>query len=149
MGLDYELILPEGVAHPEGIPECAICGFQQRTGEYKKELLEAHIYAGEGKDPSADNPWRQEVAGTRVTRKTAYFRSRRYSSFTGELLGIWINPSSVVTVTSDKPDEIIIQPYSPKKVDWDKLWKMIKKSRSIKGKRGNLSEFIVQDRYRH
>ena len=61
----------------------------------------------------------------------------------------WINPSSVVTVTSDKPDEIIIQPYSPKKVDWDKLWKMIKKSRSIKGKRGNLSEFIAQDRYRH
>ena len=61
----------------------------------------------------------------------------------------WINPSSVVTVTTDKPDEIIIQPYSPKKVDWDKLWKMIKKSRSIKGKRGNLSEFIAQDRYRH
>ncbi len=61
----------------------------------------------------------------------------------------WMAPSSVVTVTTDKPDEIIIQPYNPKKVDWDKLWKMMRKSRSIKGKRGNLSEFIAQDRYRH
>ncbi|OGD96014.1 hypothetical protein A3F02_03435 [Candidatus Curtissbacteria bacterium RIFCSPHIGHO2_12_FULL_38_9b] len=61
----------------------------------------------------------------------------------------WISPASVVTITSENPDEIVIRPYSSKNVDWDKLWKMIRKSRSIKGKRGNLSEFIARDRYSH
>lgn len=32
---------------------------------------------------------------------------------------------------------------------WKNLWKMIGKSRSIKGKQGNLSKFIAEDRYRH
>ena len=61
----------------------------------------------------------------------------------------WATHTSVVTISSEKPDEIIIKPYPAKQVDWDKLWKMIRKSRAIKGKRGNLSEFIARDRYRH
>lgn len=61
----------------------------------------------------------------------------------------WLTPSSVVTISAQQPDEITIQPYNPKKIDWDKLWKMIRKSRAIKGKRGNLSKFIAEDRYRH
>ncbi|OGD97073.1 hypothetical protein A3A49_00890 [Candidatus Curtissbacteria bacterium RIFCSPLOWO2_01_FULL_38_11b] len=59
----------------------------------------------------------------------------------------WITPSSVVTVTAEKPNEIIIQPYEQKKVDWDKLWKDLKRVRSYRGKgRGNLSAFIAEDR---
>lgn len=62
----------------------------------------------------------------------------------------WMAPSSVVTISAQNPDEIIIQPYNPKKVDWDKLWKQMKRVRAFKGKgRGNLSQFIAEDRYRH
>jgi len=32
---------------------------------------------------------------------------------------------------------------------WRNLWRMIEKSRSLKGKRGNLSAFIAEDRQRH
>lgn len=63
----------------------------------------------------------------------------------------------IVVMKNNKPDVAIIDvkkleeigTISTKTVDWDKLWKMIGKSRSIKGKRGNLSKFIAEDRYRH
>ena len=32
---------------------------------------------------------------------------------------------------------------------WKNLWKMIEKSRAVKGEKGNLSKFIAEDRYRH
>lgn len=61
----------------------------------------------------------------------------------------WAEPNSVVTITSDRPDEIIIRPHT-QKYDWDKIWEGIRKSRTIKGKgRGSLSKFIAEDRYRH
>ena len=64
----------------------------------------------------------------------------------------WLTPSSAVTITSQKPDEIIIRPASTSKntVDWDKMWSLIKKSRAIKAKgRGSAAEFIKKDRYSH
>ena len=64
----------------------------------------------------------------------------------------WLTPSSTVTITSQKPDEIVIRPYtqSEKKIDWDKIWKQIKRVRAFKGEgRGNLSQFIAQDRETH
>jgi bifunctional DNA-binding transcriptional regulator/antitoxin component of YhaV-PrlF toxin-antitoxin module len=62
----------------------------------------------------------------------------------------WASPVSVVTITSTKPNEIVIQPYSPQKaVDWNRIWENIAKSRSFKGKKVKLSEFIIKDRSRH
>lgn len=63
----------------------------------------------------------------------------------------WASPGSVVTVATSKPDEIVIRPYSPQReVDWDTVWKAIKRARSIKGKGpGNLSAFIAKDRQTH
>lgn len=64
----------------------------------------------------------------------------------------WLTPSSAITISSQKPDEIIIRPISASKkaVDWDKIWEGIRKARAIKGKgRGSLSKFIAEDRYRH
>lgn len=60
----------------------------------------------------------------------------------------WVNPSSAVSISVVKPDEIIIKPHQfQKEVDWDKLWKQIKRVRAFKGKgRGNLSAFIMEDR---
>ena len=60
----------------------------------------------------------------------------------------WASTNSAVTITSDHPDEIIIKPHK-KEYDWDKMWKLINKSRSFKGKAGNLSQFIVEDRQSH
>lgn len=61
----------------------------------------------------------------------------------------WIAPNSVVTITSERPDEIIIRPHK-KEVDWDKLWELIKQSRSIKGSgTGSAAEFIEKDRHSH
>jgi len=60
----------------------------------------------------------------------------------------WANPLSAVSVSTVHPDEIVIRPK--KEVDWDKIWKGIKKARNLKGKRrGSLSKFIAEDRYRH
>lgn len=60
----------------------------------------------------------------------------------------WVSPMSVVTISQDKPDEIVIKPHQ-QHVDWDKIWAGIKKARAIKGRRGNLSKFIAEDRYSH
>lgn len=58
----------------------------------------------------------------------------------------WVSPMSVVTISMIKPDEIVIRPHQHKnEVDWDKLWKQIKRVRMFKG-RGNLSAFIAEDR---
>ena len=62
----------------------------------------------------------------------------------------WVTHTSVVTISSENPDEIVIKPYPSKQVDWDKLWKQLKRVRSFKGKgKGSLSDFIAEDRYRH
>ena len=62
----------------------------------------------------------------------------------------WARRASVVTIASEKPDEIVIKPYPAKQVDWDNLWKQIKRVRAFKGRgRGNLSQFIAEDRLRH
>ena len=61
----------------------------------------------------------------------------------------WASPNSVVTITSVQPDEIVIKPHK-KQVDWDQLWKQMKRIRAFKGKgKGNLSEFIIKDRESH
>lgn len=62
----------------------------------------------------------------------------------------WINPSSAVSISVSKPDEIVIKPHqSQGKADWEDIWKRIEQARSFKGKgRGNLSAFIAEDRER-
>lgn len=61
----------------------------------------------------------------------------------------WASPMSAVSITVIKPDEIVIRPHQVQ-VDWDKIWKGIRKARSIHGT-GRMSglEFIRQDRLSH
>ena len=62
----------------------------------------------------------------------------------------WTTPTSVVTISTEKPDEIVIRPHGIRQqIDWDELWNKIELSRSFRGKRGNLSAFISEDRRRH
>lgn len=59
----------------------------------------------------------------------------------------WAAPSSVVTISVEKPDEIRIQPHkTPEEINWDAIWNSIRLARSFKGKRGNLAKFIAEDR---
>ena len=61
----------------------------------------------------------------------------------------WASPNSVVTITSDGPDEITIRPHT-KKYDWDKIWAMVKRARAIKGKgKGSAADFLEKDRKSH
>jgi len=61
----------------------------------------------------------------------------------------WVTPQSVVSISVDKSDEIVIRPHQ-RHVDWDKIWKMVKRSRSFKGRgRGSAAEFIAKNRLSH
>lgn len=61
----------------------------------------------------------------------------------------WVTPSSAVSISVIKPDEIVIKPHQAQ-VNWDEIWENIRKSRAISGK-GNISasEFLQQDRSAH
>ncbi|MDP3974058.1 MAG: hypothetical protein Q8P92_04470 [Candidatus Daviesbacteria bacterium] len=85
-----------------------------------------------------------------VTHTISIIRSRGQLTIPDSIRAIreWSSPNSVVTITSDRPDEIVIRPHK-KEYDWDKMWKLINKSRSFKGKEGNLSQFIAEDRNSH
>lgn len=65
----------------------------------------------------------------------------------------WLAPNSVVSIKKMTDKQIVVEPYSEtkKEVDWDKIWKMIERVRSFKGRGsvGSLSEFIVKDRKSH
>ena len=51
----------------------------------------------------------------------------------------WVNPMSAVSISIIKPDEIVIKPHQTK-MDWDKIWENIRKSRAIKGKGKNIGK---------
>ncbi len=88
---------------------------------------------------------------TQVVRATAIIRQRGQLTLPENIRSVrkWVSTDSVVTVISDKPDEIVIKPHSSQKhLDWDKLWKQIKRVRSFKGrgKPVSISSFIARDR---
>ena len=62
----------------------------------------------------------------------------------------WTSPNSVVTITNDLPDEIVIRPHK-KEFDWNKIWDGIRISRSLKGKGKTTStvQFLENDRRSH
>ena len=62
----------------------------------------------------------------------------------------WLRTSSAVTISMEKPDEIKIIPHKAShEIDWDTLWRDIKRVRAFKGEDGNLSQFIMSDRETH
>ncbi len=59
----------------------------------------------------------------------------------------WVSPSSVITISLEKPDEIHIKPREIEDmIQWDKIWDAIRLARSFRGKRRNISSFIAHDR---
>lgn len=87
---------------------------------------------------------------------TAIIRSRGQLTIPGVIRRAfdWIKTESVVKIIYRSPQEIVITPYvseDVKKTNWKKVWLAIAEARAIssKGKKGNLSEFIIKDRERH
>jgi len=62
----------------------------------------------------------------------------------------WVTPSSAITISVTKPNEIVIKPHQTE-VDWKKIWSGIKKARATKGKGKSFSavEILEQDRRSH
>lgn len=62
----------------------------------------------------------------------------------------WLVSESVVKIIFRSSHEMLIIPYSSHEhVNWQELWDGIKKIRSFKGVRGNLTKFIIDDRDSH
>lgn len=62
----------------------------------------------------------------------------------------WVNINEAVRIKTEGDKKIIIEPYErEKKIDWKKLRAQLKRVANFKGKRGNLSQFIIEDRERH
>lgn len=62
----------------------------------------------------------------------------------------WVNINEAVRIKTEGDNKIIIEPYErEKKIDWKKLRAQLKRVANFKGKRGNLSQFIIEDRERH
>lgn len=62
----------------------------------------------------------------------------------------WLSEGSLVSVLSSL-EEVKIMPYRELsgKVDWKSIWDKVRLARSFKGKKGNLSQFIIRDRSSH
>jgi len=61
----------------------------------------------------------------------------------------WIKPNAVISISVSSQKEIVLKPFRAKTVDWDDIWRRIRRAQSFKGQRGNLSEFIIKDRENH
>lgn len=84
---------------------------------------------------------------------TAIIRKRGQMTIPDEIRekSSWLTADSVVTLQRLGDETLLLRPYVSQKTpdDWKKLWKMIRRVRSFKGARGNLSQFIVKDRETH
>lgn len=85
---------------------------------------------------------------------TATIRQRGQLTIPGEIRNSlpWLLPNNVVIVKTTPAKELLIKPYQKeeaRKLDWKKIWEGVELARSFKGKRGNLSKFIAEDRKRH
>lgn len=59
----------------------------------------------------------------------------------------WADPLKAVNISLEEPHKIVITPHTAAQdVNWEELWKELDTVSKFPGKRGNLSEFIAQDR---
>lgn len=85
---------------------------------------------------------------------TAIIRQRGQLTIPDQIreMAPWLSVDSVVTVATTPSQEIIIKRHmqdTARVVNWDKVWRGIQLARSFRGKRGNLSKLIAEDRKTH
>lgn len=66
---------------------------------------------------------------------------------------VWLKPNAIIRIETRQEKEVVLKPYLTKldsqKELWQKAWEATQIARSFKGKRGNLSKFIAEDREKH
>jgi bifunctional DNA-binding transcriptional regulator/antitoxin component of YhaV-PrlF toxin-antitoxin module len=55
----------------------------------------------------------------------------------------WVNPMSAVSISVVKADEIVIRPHQHT-LNKERIWELIRKSRTIKGKNSQSAAEIIQ-----
>lgn len=83
---------------------------------------------------------------------TAIFRQRGQLTLPNKIRKTvtWAQTNSVVSISKVTSDKLVIEPaHKTQKVDWKALRAQLKRVSNYKGKRGNLSQFIIEDRERH
>ncbi|TSC86009.1 MAG: Uncharacterized protein G01um10147_1013 [Microgenomates group bacterium Gr01-1014_7] len=86
-----------------------------------------------------------------VTHTISIIRNRGQLTIPDSIRALrdWAVPNSAITITSVRPDEIVIRPHK-KEYNFDKMWELVRRSRAIKGKgHGSAAEFIAKDRLSH
>lgn len=58
----------------------------------------------------------------------------------------WVGPSMPVSIRTETPWRLVIEPHRKRQVNWLKLWENIHLSRQLQGLGKKLSEFVVADR---
>lgn len=61
----------------------------------------------------------------------------------------WVKTDSVISISVLPNNELNIRPFEHAHTDWDDVWRRVKRSQSLRGKRGKLSQFITKDREHH
>ena len=89
-----------------------------------------------------------------VLNTTAVVRDRFQITVPDEVRRVarWLIPNGVVSFVIKTKDEILIRPFVKNgavKTDWKNIWEGITIVRTLKGKQGNLSEFVTADRLNH
>ncbi len=90
-----------------------------------------------------------------ISQTTAVIRQRGQLTIPDKIRATfpWLIENAVVVLETLPNEGIIVKPYHSSGLNlaqkWQKAWEAIQLSRSFKGKRGNLSEFVVKDRQNH
>lgn len=85
-----------------------------------------------------------------VIQTTAVIRQRGQLTIPDQIRDFikWLLPNSIVSITVNE-EEMVVKPYTKaikEKIDWKEIWERIEIADSFWGKKGNLSQFIVEDR---
>ncbi|OGJ22308.1 MAG: hypothetical protein A2804_02015 [Candidatus Pacebacteria bacterium RIFCSPHIGHO2_01_FULL_46_10] len=63
----------------------------------------------------------------------------------------WLREGEIISIEIEQ-ENVILKPHTQagkQTPNWDKIWHNIELARSFKGKRGNLSQMIAEDRENH
>jgi len=61
----------------------------------------------------------------------------------------WVGASMPVSIRTESPWRLVVEPHQKQVVNWSKLWENIHLSRQIKNVGKKLSDFVVADRQTH
>ena len=83
---------------------------------------------------------------------TAIFRQRGQITIPNKIRRriTWAHTNSVVSISKIASDKLVIEPLrKAQKINWKALRAQLKRVSNYKGRRGNLSQFIIEDREKH